>query len=880
MCSPERIEDLDAIWQRLWSLASVAAATTFLAACGPSDGSVGVGSGQDPDPVALDFPIAYTKGPLLDEDMELTVPTDLREVQRFNVGTDLFLLDRASPTATERNISIAETEGLGDVQGVEISADGRKVLFAMRGPFDPDLDDEDQPTWNIWEYDIPSATLRRIMADDLTAEEGHEIDPHYLADGRIIFSSTRQAHSKAILVDEGKQQFEAFDEDFGEPAFVLHVMDADGNNIRQVSFNQSHDLEPTMRDNGKVVFTRWDNAGGNNAMHLYQMDPDGGETELLYGAESHQTGTNGGDVHFVGAREMRDGRIMAIARELDHPELGGDVVMIDVNTYVENTQPVVTSLGLPGPAQVSATGGQIRTDLEPSVGGRFSSAFPLWDGTGRVLISWSICRLVVDPAATVPVIVPCTPQNLAIPTAEPANPLYGIWMYDPVSRTQLPVVIAREGTLIANVVAAQPRPNPIVIQDAIPGLDADLGFIAENVGVLNIRSVYDIDGVDTAVPDIETLADPAFATAAERPARFVRLVKAVSIPDEDIVELENTAFGPNILQGMREILGYAQVEPDGSVRVKVPANVAFGVEVLDANGRRITARHQSWLSVMPGQELTCNGCHSPATGQSHGRSGSFASVYSGATGNGVAFANTNGALSPDFGETMAETRTRISCRDDNCAALEPSLDVIYEDYWTDPVQAGRAADAPFSYTYQAVAGNLPELPVNFPGCAAPGGWAAACRSIINYEQHIHPLWSVDRGANTCASNGCHLPLNAMGTIAAPAAQLDLADGLSPQEMAHFNSYRELLFADNAQEVVNNALQDIQLGVDANGNPILVTVLPSMSAAGANASDRFFSRFDAGGTHAGRLSPDELRLIGEWLDIGAQYYNNPFDVPQN
>jgi hypothetical protein len=54
----------------------------------------------------------------------------------------------------------------------------------------------------------------------------------------------------------------------------------------------------------------------------------------------------------------------------------------------------------------------------------------------------------------------------------------------------------------------------------------------------------------------------------------------------------------------------------------------------------------------------------------------------------------------------------------------------------------------------------------------------------------------------------------------------------------------------------------------------------MSAAGARASVRFFSRFDAGGSHAGYLSPDELRLIAEWLDIGAQYYNNPFDVPVN
>jgi hypothetical protein len=56
----------------------------------------------------------------------------------------------------------------------------------------------------------------------------------------------------------------------------------------------------------------------------------------------------------------------------------------------------------------------------------------------------------------------------------------------------------------------------------------------------------------------------------------------------------------------------------------------------------------------------------------------------------------------------------------------------------------------------------------------------------------------------------------------------------------------------------------------------------MSAAGANASTAFFSKFDTGGTHAGYLTPAELRLIAEWLDIGAQYFNNPHDltVPLN
>jgi hypothetical protein len=25
---------------------------------------------------------------------------------------------------------------------------------------------------------------------------------------------------------------------------------------------------------------------------------------------------------------------------------------------------------------------------------------------------------------------------------------------------------------------------------------------------------------------------------------------------------------------------------------------------------------------------------------------------------------------------------------------------------------------------------------------------------------------------------------------------------------------------------------------------------------------------------------ELRLLSEWIDIGTQYYNNPFDAPLN
>jgi hypothetical protein len=71
-------------------------------------------------------------------------------------------------------------------------------------------------------------------------------------------------------------------------------------------------------------------------------------------------------------------------------------------------------------------------------------------------------------------------------------------------------------------------------------------------------------------------------------------------------------------------------------------------------------------------------------------------------------------------------------------------------------------------------------------------------------------------------------------------------------------------------------------VDINGNPIFdtVPVAPSMRTAGANASNTFFSRFETGASHEGYLTSAEMKLIAEWLDVGAQYYNNPFDAPIN
>jgi len=917
------------------ALISMISATAIIAACSQGDG-VSIGTGQDADPVVIDFPIAYIRAPIPTDDNGDFEQTDLREQITFDFGADLYYRDRASPSAEAINITGEMTQGLAAIRDVEIDYDGSKLLFAMRFPFDPDLDEEDLPTWNLWEYTFETAELRRVIPNNLTAEIGHDIMPKYLADGRIVFSSTRQFRSQAVLLDEDKQNkaaFVAVDEDQNEFAFNLHVINSDGTGVDQVTFNQSHDLDPAVLANGQIVFSRWDHAGpNNNAVDLYRMNPDGSGLELFYGKESHATGTNEAGtndeiIQFMQPRELEDGRIMSLIRPFADTEAGGELIAIDAQQYVEVTQPTAVNRGvLTGPAQEDATVNEISTvPGEPSRGGRYSSVYPILDGSSRLLVSWSQCRLLEilpddgDMATDDVAITPCTDDRIALLFVQPdpdnpvaptvgsfvvAPPLYGVWMYDPRDDTQLPVVPGEEGFIFTEVVAADPKVAPMVVPDGTDVFVLDPSIADTGEAVLNIRSVYDFDGV--ALVDIPAVADPVQTPAANRLARFLRVEKAVSIPDDDLVDLDDTDFGVSTAQGMREIVANAMVEPDGSVMVKVPADTALAISVLDANGKRITARHQNWISLRPGQELKCNGCHIANSGESHGRAEAYDAAYAGAPAGALQFPNTDPAwFIGEPGETMAEVRARITCASDGCSSIEPSMNVIYRDVWTeDPVLAAANVDIDYLYTAQGLVPGLTTQPPTTFACEQ--NWQARCRTVINYISNIHPLWSVPRlqfddlGAPILDATGaqidmrctlCHTKIDPAdgATVIEPAGQLELTDGLSPDEPDHYHAYRELLVTDNLQEVVNGALVDVLQPtgqVDIDGNPILdvVPIASPASTAGAIASSGFFDRFEDPANnltvnHYNILSSAERRLIAEWLDVGAQYFNNPFDVPQ-
>jgi len=934
---------------------SIVLAAAAVVACS-SGGNLSIGSGQSSGGQNVDFAIAYIKRsiPAGSTAADATALAALRAKddvtlpRNFWSSADVYLRSAANPEGIETNITASVTANpaagvaggaanntFWDVKDLDVSPDGTMLVFAMRGPVTPKQKDFKPPTWHIWEYTVASATLTQLTGTSIdTDPNANDVGPHFLSDGRVVFSSTRQTQSREVLINEGGvgenvQPFEAQTESMNTSDFVLHVMNADGTAIHQISFNPSHDIDAYLLPNGRVLYSRWDNAPGRtggSAMHLYSLNPDGTDVQLLYGAQSHTTSsTNPSNasacpagldcaVQFVSTRPLQNGGLLTLTRPFADADFGGNLLIIDTNDYVENNQ-ALPDTGYPTStaAEKTATQNDVRTQTAngvpvPSPGGRFNSAFPLWDGTNRVLVSWNQCRL----QDTKGDILPCTSANLTLAaqantTLSLAPPLYSAWILNFNDGTLKPIFAPVEGVMISDMVSLQPRTVPCTVNASCPVDSSVPSTFDPAFGILDIRSVYDRDGLAAGLGTNASIGAVAAANAASRPARFLRIEKAVVFGDPNLGD-GFPKFDRNIsldlsVGFMRQLIGYAPIEPDGSVRVTVPANVAFQITVLDANARALPdfPRHNSWLMVQPGEVLSCNGCHTPqaaqvvtgtsgiaveVSGRSHGRAGLFTALND---GQGSTFNETgNGSvatLNVCAGATMAEELVgAVGCNANPMApynAAQLSGDVVFNDAWFDGVSNPTGPNAPIDYAYGALTTNLPIV----PSCQST--WSGYCLSIIDYPTIIDPLWSVTRGsvavnplgANTCTNCHTSTRTTTTGGVTVPVppdGNLQLDADPAQSATAQDRAYVQLVSSHDVLSL-NATNQLVDSGVAVPG---------SIVPGSANASC-FFQTLEGlkmgcsvTGTvnHAGFLTAAELRLLSEWVDIGAQYYNNPFDAP--
>jgi hypothetical protein len=221
---------------------------------------------------------------------------------------------------------------------------------------------------------------------------------------------------------------------------------------------------------------------------------------------------------------------------------------------------------------------------------------------------------------------------------------------------------------------------------------------------------------------------------------------------------------------------------------------------------------------------------------------------------------------------MAGTHTRLDAN-----ALKMIPDLVSTDYWADTTQAGVTARKSVALMY---VGNA--LPADDLKTAVPAN------GIINYPTHIAPLWTMNRGANTCT--GCHNDPD----------KLDLTASISGT--GRTESYQDLMLGDpQIDPTTGLPVTRIEEGeiVIVRGPALVNTMASEGEALGLARKSRLLEIMTGQSLmssaedktahpnppatapdHSKMLNRAEIRLISEWMDLGGKYYNDPFDPGAN
>jgi hypothetical protein len=262
---------------------------------------------------------------------------------RFTPGGNLFVLRR---DGTRHNLTRLKA---GDVSDPDVSYDGKRILFSMMK--------DKSDWWHVYEIQPDGTGLRQ-----LTSGDHDNVDPCYLPNGQICFCSNRSG----ILNEYEMQRAE-----------LLHLMDADGANVRQISFFLSGDYNPMVLHDGRLLWMRYEHHGEMDFFPLVVGRTDGSNTEEFFGVK--------GPIkvfHEFTQLPEPDGRVISTAMWHFYTYEAGALVAIDPHRGPTDYQaPLNVTPGIPSGAKPGEDGS------EPSEDGRYRTPFAMADGS--LLASWT-----------------------------------------------------------------------------------------------------------------------------------------------------------------------------------------------------------------------------------------------------------------------------------------------------------------------------------------------------------------------------------------------------------------------------------------------------------------------------------------------------------
>ncbi len=444
----------------------------------------------------------------------------------------------AEPTGEYKNLTPNHVSAMQP----DLSYDARKVIFtAKKTP---------QDKWNIWEMNVDGTGQRQITQDMEDC-----IDPCYLPDGKILFSS-------------GKPNFR--DEYDRDVAKLLYTCNPDGSNPVRITFNLSSDTASIVLHDGRLLFTTWQHHGNHQGVAgifaFGVCNPDGTVFMPFYG---NQSGEGANTKSY--AQQLVDGRIVYVESAGHRLYNSGALASLRPENPYRSRK--LLTLG--------------QTTEGTNLAGRYASPYPLPDG--GMICSYSPGR------GTGPLQMEYT-EDIRL----------GIYHFDFAAGRAGKLIFDDPRAQDYDAIAIYPRPVPPVIPSLVQPHKKTGTFLCVN-SYLSDRKPS---------PNIVVGQLPP---AKPGEIKAVRVVEGFGVEDKNpkkhralVIDILQMSFGSGSNGGnvfeQKKILGYAPVETDGSFHVEVPADTVLNLQTLDENDMAIETQ-LTWVWVRPGEKRFCVGCH-------------------------------------------------------------------------------------------------------------------------------------------------------------------------------------------------------------------------------------------------------------------------------
>jgi formylglycine-generating enzyme required for sulfatase activity len=325
----------------------------------------------------------------------------------------------------------------------------------------------------------------------------------------------------------------------------IFLMNSDGSGVRRLCFDQDHDFNPTVMNDGRVLYLRWEYTDIAHAFSGRLFTMNPDGT----GQKAYYASSSFWPNRIFYPRPLpnRPAGVVGIVSGHHGTGRAGELVVFDVAQGQRQAQGVVQ--------RIPGRGKEVEARMVDG----------LVDG------SWPKC-LYPYPLSAKYFIVSCqpTPQSR-----------WGIYLVDVFDNMTL--LREEEGCVLFEPIPLRRTPPAKVIPDRVK-LDG-------REGTVYLSDIYAGEGL-RGVPRgtvkklrLFTYHYNYYGTSALH----------------DLVGMD----GP---WDVRRLLGTVPVAEDGSAYFTVPANTPIAVQPLDAEGKALQVM-RSWFTAMPGESLSCVGCH-------------------------------------------------------------------------------------------------------------------------------------------------------------------------------------------------------------------------------------------------------------------------------